>query len=113
MIWGLEDHVVERFTKAGVPSGRVSTERDTFYFESADQGPAEFIDLFKRYGPGAEHECERRHEDPCDLPARHRGAAGAAVRPTFGRAYRPAASVKANVPVWMWPSGPDVLHVTV
>jgi len=52
MTWGVTDHVVERFTKAGVAADRIATEEDTFHFTSASQGPAEFIDLFKHfYGP--------------------------------------------------------------
>ena len=52
MTWGITDHVVERFTKAGVAADRIATEEDTFHFTSASQGPAEFVDLFKHfYGP--------------------------------------------------------------
>jgi ubiquinone/menaquinone biosynthesis C-methylase UbiE len=51
MTWGVESHIVERFGQAGVPEERISMVRDTFHFVS-DVGPAEFIDLFRRfYGP--------------------------------------------------------------
>jgi ubiquinone/menaquinone biosynthesis C-methylase UbiE len=52
MLWGMESYIVERFGQAGVPSERVSTTRDTYYFVSATKGPEHFIDLFRRfYGP--------------------------------------------------------------
>lgn len=51
MTWGVEDHVRERFGRAGVPIERVAFERDTYTFRFA--GPtAEFVDIFRRYyGP--------------------------------------------------------------
>jgi len=52
MTWGVEGHVVDRFTRAGVSAADITTEEDTFHFTSVTQGPAEFIDLFKHYyGP--------------------------------------------------------------
>jgi len=52
MLWGVESHVMERFTQAGVPKEKVSMTKDTYYFVSASNGPAEFIGLFRRfYGP--------------------------------------------------------------
>jgi hypothetical protein len=52
MLWGVESHVIERFVQAGVPSEKVSTAKDTYYFVSASKGPADFIGLFRRfYGP--------------------------------------------------------------
>ena len=52
MLWGVEDRVVERFAQAGVPREKVSMAKDTYYFVSADKGPADFVDLFRRfYGP--------------------------------------------------------------
>src|SRR5262250_1712317 len=35
MTWGVESHVTERFTKAGIPADRVSFTRDTFTFRFA------------------------------------------------------------------------------
>src|SRR5215212_1715968 len=32
MTWGVEDHVIERFTQSGVPKEKVSFERDTYWF---------------------------------------------------------------------------------
>ena len=51
MTWGLEGNVVERFTGAGVPKGRISFARDTYGFDYP--GPsAEFVEVFKTYyGP--------------------------------------------------------------
>ena len=34
MLWGVEEHVVERFGGAGVPEDRVSFQRDTYTFAS-------------------------------------------------------------------------------
>jgi SAM-dependent methyltransferase len=51
MTWGVEEHVIERFTAAGVPQDRISCERDTFVFE-LPVAPSEFLALFKSYyGP--------------------------------------------------------------
>jgi hypothetical protein len=52
MTWGVESHIVERFGQAGVPKEKISMRKDTYSFVSRDVGPAEFIDLFRRfYGP--------------------------------------------------------------
>jgi ubiquinone/menaquinone biosynthesis C-methylase UbiE len=52
MTWGVESHILERFGQAGVPKERVSLRKDTYSFVSSEVGPAEFIDLFRRfYGP--------------------------------------------------------------
>jgi SAM-dependent methyltransferase len=51
MLWGVESHVIERFTAAGVPADRISFVRDTFTFDY--QGtPAALVDEFRKYyGP--------------------------------------------------------------
>jgi ubiquinone/menaquinone biosynthesis C-methylase UbiE len=52
MTWGVDMHVIERFGHAGVSNERISMVRDTYEFIAHDKGPAEFIDLFRRfYGP--------------------------------------------------------------
>jgi ubiquinone/menaquinone biosynthesis C-methylase UbiE len=52
MLWGVESHIVERFGQAGVPRERISMVRDTYYFASPDESPAQFIELFEQfYGP--------------------------------------------------------------
>ena len=52
MLWGVESHVIERFGQAGVPKEKLSMTKDTYYFVSASNGPAEFISRFRRfYGP--------------------------------------------------------------
>jgi ubiquinone/menaquinone biosynthesis C-methylase UbiE len=52
MTWGLETHVVERFSQAGVPQEKISMMKDTFHFISPDKRPTQFIDSFRRfYGP--------------------------------------------------------------
>jgi ubiquinone/menaquinone biosynthesis C-methylase UbiE len=51
MLWGVEDHVIERFGKAGIPKENISFIKDTFTF-NAPYSPAEFVDKFKDYyGP--------------------------------------------------------------
>jgi len=51
MLWGLEQHVVERFGIAGIPAGRISCVKDTFMF-NYDGPPASFVSEFRRfYGP--------------------------------------------------------------
>jgi SAM-dependent methyltransferase len=52
MTWGVDAHVVERFSQAGVPHKKISMVKDTFHLKSPDKSPAHFIDLFRRfYGP--------------------------------------------------------------
>jgi ubiquinone/menaquinone biosynthesis C-methylase UbiE len=52
MMWGVESHIADRFGQAGVRPENISMVKDTYYFASPDQSPAEFIDLFERfYGP--------------------------------------------------------------
>jgi hypothetical protein len=48
MTWGVEEHVIERFTDASVPAENVSFERDTYTFNFPGS-PAEFVDVFRTY----------------------------------------------------------------
>lgn len=51
MLWGIESHVIERFSGAGVPAGNISFLRDTFTF-SAPGTVADRVDGFRHfYGP--------------------------------------------------------------
>ena len=51
MTWGVEDHVIERFTAAGVPEENISLERDSYMF-NFDGTPSEFVAEFRTYyGP--------------------------------------------------------------
>jgi ubiquinone/menaquinone biosynthesis C-methylase UbiE len=51
MTWGVESHVLERFTAAGVAKERVSFFRDTFVFRYPAP-PRELADAFRKfYGP--------------------------------------------------------------
>ncbi len=51
MTWGLEDNVVERFGRAGVPADRISFARETYSFEY-DAAPTELLAVFREYyGP--------------------------------------------------------------
>ena len=51
MTWGVESHITERFTAAGVPADRIKFVRDTFTFRS-EQTPGQFLEDFRKYyGP--------------------------------------------------------------
>ena len=51
MTWGVEDDVIERFTRAGVPEERISFERDTYTF-NYPSAPSELVAAFRSYyGP--------------------------------------------------------------
>lgn len=51
MLWGVENHVVERFEKAGIAAENISFLRDTYTFNFAGT-PSEFVNTFKKYyGP--------------------------------------------------------------
>ncbi|HMH24689.1 MAG TPA: methyltransferase domain-containing protein [Puia sp.] len=51
MLWGVESHVIERFTNAGVAKEDISFVKDTFNFD-ASCSPSAFVDRFKNYyGP--------------------------------------------------------------
>lgn len=51
MLWGLEDHVIERFGSAGVLKENISFIKDTFTF-NASFSPTELVDKFRNYyGP--------------------------------------------------------------
>jgi SAM-dependent methyltransferase len=51
MTWGVEAHVTERFTSAGVPRERLAFVRDTYTFQLPIP-PAEFVAVFRQYyGP--------------------------------------------------------------
>lgn len=51
MLWGVEQHVTERFEAAGIPKQNISFLKDEFIFEAAIT-PAAFVDRFKTfYGP--------------------------------------------------------------
>ncbi len=51
MLWGVEDHVTDRFGSAGVAKENISFIKDTFTF-NASYSPAELVENFKNYyGP--------------------------------------------------------------
>ncbi|MBI0385269.1 hypothetical protein JBE27_55640, partial [Streptomyces albiflaviniger] len=51
MLWGVEEHVIERFGKAGIAKENISFVKDTFTF-NAPYSPSEFVNAFKNYyGP--------------------------------------------------------------
>ena len=51
MLWGVEDHVTERFVNAGIKEGNILFARDTFTFR-ASYSPSELVNQFRMYyGP--------------------------------------------------------------
>lgn len=51
MLWGVESHVLERFTGAGIAKEQITFDRDTFTFESP-KPPAVLVGDFRNfYGP--------------------------------------------------------------
>jgi ubiquinone/menaquinone biosynthesis C-methylase UbiE len=96
MLWGVENNIVERFGKAGVPADKVSMTKDTFYFESADQTPERFMELFRDYyGPtmnaydaarknGKESELHRQLVDLAN--SKNTSGTGTMIPATFMRA---------------------------
>jgi SAM-dependent methyltransferase len=51
MTWGVEDDVVERFTGAGIATGQISFQRDTYTFNFTGS-PSELLSEFRTYyGP--------------------------------------------------------------
>ena len=51
MMWGVEQHVVERFGAAGIAQSQITFARDTWVFQSSDS-PSAFLGLFRNfYGP--------------------------------------------------------------
>ena len=51
MLWGIESHVIERFSSAGVPPEKITFMRDTFTF-SAPGAPSDRVAELKNfYGP--------------------------------------------------------------
>jgi len=51
MTWGLQEHVIERFSAAGVAAESISFTNDTFVFHYSGS-PAEYVDEFRKYyGP--------------------------------------------------------------
>ena len=51
MLWGVEEHVIDRFGKAGIPKENISCVKDTFTF-NAPYSPVDFVKTFKNYyGP--------------------------------------------------------------
>jgi SAM-dependent methyltransferase len=51
MTWGIENHVIERFTGAGIPKEKISFSRVTFRFDFPS-APSALVDEFRKYyGP--------------------------------------------------------------
>jgi ubiquinone/menaquinone biosynthesis C-methylase UbiE len=52
MTWGVDTHIIERFSQAGMPKEKISMVKDTFYFRSPDKNPAQVVESFRQfYGP--------------------------------------------------------------
>lgn len=51
MLWGVESHVIDRFTQAGISKENISFRREAFTFNTTGS-PADFLELFRKYyGP--------------------------------------------------------------
>ncbi len=51
MLWGVENHVIERFGNAGIAKENIDFVKDTFTFKTS-ASPAELVSIFKNYyGP--------------------------------------------------------------
>jgi ubiquinone/menaquinone biosynthesis C-methylase UbiE len=51
MTWGVEDNVVERFTRAGIQKDKIACARDTYTF-NLPSPPSDFVAAFRQYyGP--------------------------------------------------------------
>src|SRR6185503_15330343 len=51
MTWGVESHVIERFSAAGIPKENIAFARDTFTFDHPGN-PSELVTAFRKYyGP--------------------------------------------------------------
>ncbi len=51
MLWGVEEHVIDRFEKAGIPKENISFVKDSFTF-NAPYAPSAFVNTFRHYyGP--------------------------------------------------------------
>ena len=51
MLWGVEQHIHERFGAAGIPPGKISCVKDTYTFNYGGS-PADFVSEFRNYyGP--------------------------------------------------------------
>ena len=51
MLWGVEEHVIERFGEAGIAKENITFSRETFTF-NAPYSPVEFVNTFRKYyGP--------------------------------------------------------------
>lgn len=79
MAWGIEAHVIERFSRAGVSREHIAFTTGTYTFEFPDT-PARFLDTFRTcYGPTmnafeAAESCGRSDELQYDLEALFNGA---------------------------------------
>lgn len=51
MLWGVKDHIAERFAAAGMPADRVSCEREIYTFKAAMTPKAYVADFRDFYGP--------------------------------------------------------------
>jgi SAM-dependent methyltransferase len=101
MTWGVESHIVERFSQAGVPADRISLVKDTFWFKSPDRSPAEVIDLFRQfYGPTMNaFEAAQKSGTEADLHDQLLALAKAQNQDTGGGTSIPATFTRVTVAV--------------
>lgn len=99
MTWGVENQVIERFGKAGIPGDRIAFFKDTYTFISPDKGSADFIDLFRRfYGPTMNaFEAAEKNGRTEELRARLMELANKHNRDTTGGTSIPATFLRVTV----------------
>ncbi|HEU4977809.1 MAG TPA: class I SAM-dependent methyltransferase [Solirubrobacteraceae bacterium] len=96
MLWGVEEHVVERFGAAGVPADRVAFERATYTFDSPGTPAQLLADFRDYYGPtmnafaaaaadGREAELERELVALCEEHNVNGAAAPTSIQATYLR----------------------------
>src|SRR5205823_11355004 len=70
MTWGVEENVIERFAGAGVPTEKISIERDTYTFDYPGP-PSDLLAAFRTYyGPTMNaYQAAKAHGREADLQA--------------------------------------------
>jgi len=96
MLWGVENHVIERFGKAGIPQENITFVRDTYTF-STPFSTSEFVNRFRNYyGPtmnafdaaekdGKASQLQRELEDLFDSQNRSNTSGMTSIPATFLR----------------------------
>ena len=101
MTWGVDSHITERFTQAGVPRENISMVKDTYHFIAPDKSPTHVISTFRQfYGPtmnAFEAAEENRKEE--ELPSQLLELAKAQNQDRNGGTFIPATFLRVTVQV--------------